>query len=609
MIPPIAPLGARPMPDGRCRFDVWAPNAERVAVHLLEPDATAGLEPLGDGYFGADVDGVEPGRRYRCRLDDAADEPADPASALQPDGVLGPSAVVDPAFGWTDGGWRGLPLERLVFYELHVGTFTPEGTFDAIVPRLDELAALGVTAIELMPVSQFPGERNWGYDGVFPYAVQHSYGGPAGLKRLVDAAHAAGLAVCLDVVLNHLGPEGNVLPRYGPFLTDRYRTPWGPAMNVDAPGSDGVRAFLAGAALRWFEEFHVDALRLDAADQIPDMSAVHFLAELAGRAEALAERLGRPLHLIAESDLNDPRMVTPAAVGGLGMDAQWSDDFHHALHALLTGDRYGYYADFGGTAPLAKAYREPFVIDGVRSAYRGRRHGAPARGIPARRFVVCSQNHDQVGNRVRGDRLAAQAGIERAKLAAGAVLVSPYLPLLFMGEEYAEPAPFPYFTSHESPELADAVRRGRAAEFAAFRWEAEPPDPQAEETFESARLRWEARDDGGHAGVLAFYRELLRLRRELAPLAAGDPGALETARSDQPPVVWVRRASGGEETVACLHFGDADGDLELPFAGPWRVVLDSADARFAGPGPGSLTGRRLRVRPASFVLLKAVADA
>jgi maltooligosyltrehalose trehalohydrolase len=302
-------------------------------------------------------------------------------------------------------------------------------------------------------------------------------------------------------------------------------------------------------------------------------------------------------------------MVTPVAAGGLGMDAQWSDDLHHALHALLTGDRYGYYADFGGTEPLAKAYREPFVIDGARSEYRGRRHGAPARGIAARRFVVCSQNHDQVGNRVRGERLAAQAGLERAKLAAGAVLVSPYLPLLFMGEEYAEPAAFPYFTSHESPELADAVRRGRAAEFAAFRWDAEPPDPQAEGTFLSARLRWDAREEGRHAGVLAFYRELLRLRRDLAPLGTGDPGALETARTDEPPVVWVRRASGGEETVACLHFGDADSDLEVPFCGPWRVVLDSADARFAGPGQGSLAGRRLRVRPASFVLLEAAEDA
>jgi maltooligosyltrehalose trehalohydrolase len=576
---------------------------------LLDPEATAELEPLGDGYFGASVDGVQAGRRYRYRLDDAGEELADPASALQPDGVHGPSEVVDPAFAWTDTAWHGLPLGRFVFYELHTGTFTPEGTFDAIVPRLGELADLGITAIELMPVSQFPGERNWGYDGVFPYSVQGSYGGPGGLKRLVDAAHAAGLAVCLDVVLNHLGPEGNVLPRYGPFLTERYRTPWGPAMNVDDRGSDGVRAFLVGAALRWFEEFHIDALRLDAADQIPDMSALHFLAELSAGAGALAERLGRPLHLIAESDLNDPRMVTPAAAGGLGMDAQWSDDFHHSLHALVTGDRHGYYADFGGTDQLAKAYREPFVLDGGRSAYRERRHGAPARGIPARRFTACSQNHDQVGNRVRGERLASQAGIERAKLAAGAVLYAPYLPLLFMGEEYGEQAPFPYFTSHEDPELAEAVRRGRAAEFAAFRWQGEPPDPQAEDTFASAVLHWNARGEDGHGGVLAYYRELLRLRREHPALAGDDPGAIETARGDDPPVVWVRRVAGDAETLACLHFGDAGCALDLPLAGrPMHVLLDSADARFAGPGAGALDGARLHVEATSFVLLEA-ADA
>jgi maltooligosyltrehalose trehalohydrolase len=577
---------------------VWAPGARRVTVELLDPDRAEDLEASGDGYFGAAVDGVAPGRRYRYRLDDG--EPlADPASGFQPEGVRGASAVADPSFAWTDAEWRGLPLHRLVLYELHVGTFTPEGTFVAIVPRLRELADLGVTAIELMPVAQFPGERNWGYDGVFPYAVQHSYGGPDGLRRLVDAAHAAGLAVCLDVVLNHIGPEGNVLPRYGPYLTDRYRTPWGPAVNVDGPGSDAVRAYLAGGALRWFEEFHVDALRLDAADQIPDRSAVHILAELAVRTGTLAERLGRPLHLIAESDLNDPRMVTPLAAGGLGMDAQWADDFHHSLHALVTGDRHGYYADFGGTAPLAQAFREPFVLDGVRSAYRGRTHGASARGLPPNRFVVCSQNHDQVGNRARGDRLVEQAGVEAAKLAAGAVLTSPYLPLLFMGEEHGEAAPFPYFTSHADPELAAAVRRGRAAEFAAFRWQGEPPDPQAEETFASARLHWDARSEGRHAGVLAWYRELLRLHR------AG-PEVLETVRSDEPPVVWVRRVAGGHESIACLHFGEADRELEIPFARTGLgVALDSADARFAGPGAGSLDHGRLHVRATSFVLLEA----
>jgi maltooligosyltrehalose trehalohydrolase len=605
VIDSLPALGARALPGGGCRFDVWAPGARSVAVELLDPHASAELAPYGDGYFGAAFSDVDPGRCYRYRLDGG--EPlADPASALQPGGVHGPSAVVDPAFPWTDGAWHGVPLRGLVLYELHVGTFTPEGTFDAVIPRLPELAELGVTAIEIMPVSQFSGGRNWGYDGVFPYAVQDTYGGPDGLKRLVDACHAAGLAVVLDVVYNHLGPEGNVLPTYGPVFTDRYRTPWGQAINLDDRGSDGVRALLLGSALRWLDEFHIDGLRLDAVDQLADLSAVHFLAELADRTRALEERIGRRLHLIAESDLNDPRMVVPRAAGGLGMDAQWSGDLHHALHVLLTGEEDGYYADFGGTAPLAKAYREPFVYDGAHSVHRGRRHGAPARGIDGSRFVVFTQTHDQVGNRMQGDRLVHTAGIERAKLAAGAVLLAPYLPLLFMGEEYAEPAPFLYFTSHEDPELADAVRRGRAEEFAAFRWSGEPPDPQAEDTFRRSTLGWEKRASMPHAGVLALYRELLRLRSELAPLRDPDPGRVETVRTEAPPIVGVRRWAGGEQALVVLHFGADEATVDLPFCDrDWRPLLDSADARFAGPGAGVLDGRRLTVRPASFVLLEA----
>jgi maltooligosyltrehalose trehalohydrolase len=585
---------------------VWAPAAERVSVHLLHPDRVEPLHPAGDGYFAGLLAGVGPGRRYAYRLDGGGDLP-DPASALQPEGVEGPSEVVDAAFAWTDGGWRGRPLDELVLYELHVGTFTPEGTFDAIVPRLAALAELGVTALELMPVAQFPGERNWGYDGVFPCAVQHSYGGPAGLKRLVDACHAAGLAVCLDVVHNHLGPEGNVLAHYGPVFTERYRTPWGAAINMDGRGSDGVRALLIGSALRFLDEFHVDALRLDAVDQIADASAVHFLAELADRTRELAERAGRPLHLIAESDLNDPRMVTARAAGGLGMDSQWSGDLHHSLHVLLTGERDGYYADFAGTADLAKAYREAFVYDGARSAFRGRRHGAPAGGMHGRRFVVFSQTHDQVGNRMRGDRLAATAGFEAAKLAAGAVLLAPYVPLLFMGEEYAEAAPFQYFTSHSGAALIEAVRGGRAQEFEAFRWSGEPPDPQSHETFRASALRWEQRTSAAHAQMLALYTELLRLRHELAPLRALDPRGVEVARTDVPPVVWVlRTGAGGEDALLCLHFGREPARLEVPFGAGWRMLLDSADVRFGGPGAGRL-GETLEVQPTSFVLLEGAA--
>jgi maltooligosyltrehalose trehalohydrolase len=600
-------LGATPSGDGKgTRFAVWAPSADRVDVVLLDPDETVALEPRGDGMFAGDAVSAGPGRRYRYRLD-GGDELPDPASALQPEGVFGPSEVVAPWRDWTDTGWRGVPLPDLVLYELHVGTFTQEGTFDAVVPRLVELRELGVTAIELMPVSQFPGARNWGYDGVFPYAVQDSYGGPDGLCRLVDAAHGAGLAVCLDCVYNHLGPEGNVLPRFGPVFTDRYRTPWGQAINMDGPGSDGVRTLLIGSALRFLEEYHVDALRLDAVDQIADASATHFLAELAAAVADAAGRAGRPLHLIAESDLNDPRMITPRAAGGLGMDAQWSGDLHHSLHTLVTGEDTGYYGDFAGrgTRMAARAYREAFAYTGQRSRYRGRRHGASAAGVHGSRFVVFGQNHDQVGNRMLGDRLAQTAGLEAAKLMAGAVLLAPQVPLLFMGEEYAEDAPFPFFTSHAGADLIEAVRRGRAEEFRSFQWAGEPPDPQSEETFRSATLRWGTRGDGAHGQVLDLYRELLRLRRELPPLRDLDPGRLEVTRTDDPAVVWMLRGDPASNTVVvCLHFGNEPRLLDVPFGGAGRVLLDSADARFGGPGTVAASGGAITAAPQSAVVLE-----
>jgi maltooligosyltrehalose trehalohydrolase len=591
--------GARPSGQGATTFGVWAPYAASVDVLLLDPDEVRPLEPAGDGWFGGELEGVEPGRRYRYRLD-GGDEAPDPASAHQPEGVHGPSEVVDPRFAWTDIGWRGVPLDALVLYELHVGTFTPEGTFDAIIPRLPELSALGVTAIELMPVAAFPGSRNWGYDGVFPYAVQTTYGGPDGLRRLVDAAHGAGIGVCLDVVYNHLGPEGNVLHRFGPYFTDRYRTPWGEALNMDGPGSDEVRAYFVDNALRWFEEFHLDALRLDAVDQIADRSAVHFLAQLSAQVAALQERLGRPLHLIAESDANDPRMVTAVEAGGLGMDGQWSDDFHHALHWSLTGEEHGYYADFAGPWALAKAYRDGFVYDGLRSAYRGRRHGAPARSVPGRRLVVYSQNHDQIGNRMSGERLIELAGADSARLAAAAVLLAPFVPMLFMGEEHGETAPFQYFVSHTDPELVEAVRRGRAEEFSSFHWAGDPPDPQSEDTFRRSMVRWESRDSEEGRAMLALYGELAALRGRRPALHTLETGRVETARAAD--VLWVRRFTDGDEALVCLYTGEGEARLDLPFEGPWRVVLDTADERFGGAGAGGLEGA-LHVRSRSAVVM------
>jgi maltooligosyltrehalose trehalohydrolase len=584
--------GARLTSEGGTRFTVWAPMAERVELGLEAPDEIVQMDDAGDGWFAAEVS-AGPGRRYRYVLDGGEALP-DPASGWQPDGVHGSSAVTGD-IAWTDDEWRGTPLNELVLYELHVGTFTPQGTFDAVIPRLADLADLGVTAIEIMPVAEFPGRRNWGYDGVFPYAAQSTYGGPEGLKRLVDAAHEAGIAVFLDVVYNHLGPEGNVLHRYGPYFTDRYRTPWGEAVNMDGPGSDAVRGYFVGNALRWLEEFHVDGLRLDAVQEILDTSATHFLAELSDAVAELSERVGRPLHLIAESDLNDPRMVTARAAGGLAMSAQWTDDFHHTLHRLLTGESDGYYADFGDPGALAKAYRDAFVMDGRRSPFRGRRFGASARGLPGKRFVVYSQNHDQVGNRMLGERLIEVAGADAARVAAVAVLMAPFVPMLFMGEEYGERAPFQYFVSHTDSELVEAVRRGRAREFSSFRWQGDPPDPQSEETFGRSALRWEARDEEDSRAVLDLYRELLRLRRERPALRRLDTGAVETARA--PGATWVRRTADGDEVVLCLYTGTGATELDVPFEGPWEVLVDTA-------GDAAL-GERLALSGRSAVVLGA----
>src|SRR5439155_13390119 len=439
-------LGTTYLGSGRCHFLVWAPTAERVELQIVSSgDRCVPLERVGRGYHRAVVDNVEPGILYRFRLNGQKERP-DPASRYQPEGVHGPSQVVDlSTFPWNDGHWSGLKLEDYVVYELHVGTFTAEGTFDAIVPRLDELRLLGVTAVELMPVAQFPGNRNWGYDGVYPFAVQNSYGGPGELKRLVNACHQTGLAVVLDVVYNHLGPEGNYLDEFGHYFSESYKTPWGRALNFDGPYSDEVARFFIENALSWFADFHIDALRLDAIHGIVDINARPFLAILSDAVHELAQKLDRRCYLIAESDLNDVKVLQATGLCGFGMDAQWSDDFHHALHTLLTKEQRGYYLDFGGIECLEKAYREGFVYSGQHSRHRARRHGNSSRSISAHRFVVCAQNHDQVGNRMFGDRLSALVSYERLKLAAGVVILSPFLPLLFMGEEYGEISPFQYF--------------------------------------------------------------------------------------------------------------------------------------------------------------------
>ncbi|HLD48056.1 MAG TPA: malto-oligosyltrehalose trehalohydrolase [Desulfobaccales bacterium] len=604
-------LGATYLGDGRCRFLVWAPLAEQVELHLVSPrEEMVPLKRGERGYASAVVDGVEPGSRYFYRLHGQQDFP-DPASRFQPQGVHGPSQVVQPGFSWDDGQWSGLPLSDYVIYELHVGTFTPEGTFDAIIPYLDELKELGLTALELMPVAQFPGGRNWGYDGVYPFAVQNSYGGPEGLKRLVNACHQRGLAVVLDVVYNHLGPEGNYLANYGPYFTQRYRTPWGPALNFDGPDSDEVRRFFIDNALFWSSEYHIDALRLDALHAIVDLSPQPFLAELAATVRRTREGWNRKFYLMAESDLNDVRLVRSTDLGGYGLDAHWNDDFHHALHTLLTGEQTGYYADFGRLEQLAKAWREGFIYSGEYSPYRRRRHGSSSRDIAAERLVVFGQNHDQIGNRLGGERLSQLVSFEAVKLAAGVVLLSPCLPLLFMGEEYGEVAPFWYFVSHSDPALIEAVRKGRQEEFAAFQWPGEPPDPLDEATFARARLDHRLRREGEHRVLRDFYREALRLRQELKLLTGLGRQDRDVQAYEQEKVLRVRM--NGELAQGLILFSFGPEPLDMSFfwpEGAWHRELDSADRRWGGPGsetPPAIQGHNdilLRLPPRSLTVYR-----
>ena len=602
-------VGATPLTSGDWKFAVWAPHHEKVELHLLNAEtAFHKMERNAMGYHTATVAGVPTGARYLLRLDGELERP-DPASRFQPEGVHGPSQVVDlRGFSWTDAGWKGFALEDSVFYELHVGAFTREGAFASLTSRLDELAELGVNTLELMPIAQFPGTRNWGYDGAYPYAVQNSYGSPRDLQALVDAAHARGLAVALDVVYNHLGPEGNYLADFGPYFTDNYRTPWGAALNFDGAYSDEVRQFFIQNALYWLENFHIDAFRLDAIHGIFDASAVPFLAELATEVAALSSRVGRKLHLIAESDLNDARTMRPTGDGGLGMDAQWSDDFHHSVHTLLTGEKSGYYEDFGELCHLTTTLKRGWCYAGNYSRHRRRKHGNAAPKTSASRFVVCAQNHDQVGNRAIGDRLSRLVTFESLKLAAGITLLSSFTPLLFMGEEYGETAPFQYFTSHGDRELGEAVRRGRNEEFRAFGWEGDLPDPQAESTFQASKLNRALATEEPHHTLQRFYQRILRLRRDwdLGRLAQISVTQLESAKALA--VVYGRHSPA---LAMLFHFGDANTQVIPCFAtGRWEKRVDSADLEWLGPGacaPSTLdTGATAEITmpPRSFLVFE-----
>ena len=587
MIPILQKIGAS-FHDQSTEFIVWAPLHDRVALVLTTPAGTIhdtetihDMDKDGGGYWRATLP-VTPGTRYGYRLGGKPETLPDPASLSQPDGVHGPSMVIDSrSFTWDDTDWKGLPLSNKVIYELHTGTFSPTHDFNGIVQKLDYLRELGINSIELMPLAQCPGDRNWGYDGVYPFAIQHSYGGIAGFQRLVNAAHAMGIAIIVDTVYNHLGPEGNYLPLYGPYFTDKYKTPWGNALNFDDAWCDGTRNFFLQNAAFWLEDLHVDALRLDAVHAIFDRSAIPFLQQLKELATEISQRTGSKKELIAEIDLNDPRYINPPAKGGYGLDGQWIDEFHHALHTALTGDTSGYYADFGGISHLEKAFRNTYVYNGAWSKYRHRHFGGQADNNAYDQFVVFSQNHDHIGNRPRGTRPGNDLTFEQQKLAAATVLLSPYTPLLFMGEEYDERNPFQYFVSFSDPALIDAVREGRAREFSHFADGQPLPDPQSQTTFDRSVLSWQIEAPG--ATLLRFYTALIRFRQTRPALQGRnrDTMIVHPATGQTLP---IERRILNDHLFIWLHFGAQPVSLRNITWKHLHRVFDSADTLWGGPG-------------------------
>ena len=601
-------IGTKYYQNGNCEFTVWAPCSKGIILDIIYPHShRVAMEKGEDGYWHILVNNIHPSSKYFYLLENSRQRP-DPASFFQPEGVHGPSVVVDHTrYQWEDQIWEGIPLQTMIIYELHVGTFTPEGTLEAIIPRLQDMRFLGINTIEMMPVAQFPGERNWGYDGTYPFAVQNSYGGPDALKNFVNACHKQDIAVILDVVYNHLGPEGNYLEEFGPYFTDHYKTPWGKAINFDGADSDGVRNFFTQNALYWFQVFHIDGLRLDAIHGIYDKGAKHILEELSEEVEKFSSYQGRKHYLIAESDLNNPRIIRPREKGGYGIDAQWCDDFHHSLHSLLTREKEGYYVDFGTIGNLKKSFEQGFVLSGNYSSYRKRRHGASPEGLSAQQFIVFSQNHDQVGNRKFGERLSILVDFERLKLAAGAVFVSSYIPLMFMGEEYGEDTPFHYFVSHSDPELIKAVREGRKKEFKSFTWNQEPPDPQSIETFLGSKVKWEKRFEEKHRVLLGFYQRLIALRKKIPALHNNNKNSLNISTIEDKKVIFIHRWHGDSHIWSLLNFNEQKTSVLLNIPeGTWIKRLDSSAQKWLGPGsfiPEKITEKKaLTFEPFSFIL-------
>jgi maltooligosyltrehalose trehalohydrolase len=565
---------------GQTTIGVWAPSSKEVRVHVENGDVID-LKEAGFGFWSANTEKIKDGTLYKVALDQESALP-DPASRFQPQGVHGYSQAIDLSkHNWSDQQWHNLALEDYLIYELHVGTFTSDGTFDGVVGKLDHLIELGVNAIEIMPVAQFPGERNWGYDGVFPFAVQASYGGPRALQRLVDACHRKGIAVILDVVYNHVGPEGNYLESYGPFFTDKYHTPWGKAINVDDAYCDGVRQFILENMRMWFRDFHIDALRLDAVHAIKDYGAKHILAAMREQLDELSAVSGKPYYLIGECDLNDVRYITPVNEGGYGLHAQWIDEFHHALRVTVGEPRNGYYADFEPLIHLAKSFRDAYVYDGTYSPHRKKTFGNKASEASGSQFVVFSQNHDQIGNRMLGERSSALYSEGLQKVMATAVLASPYIPMLFMGEEYGEKKPFLYFVSHTDEELAEAVRKGRRAEFKDFHGEEEAPDPMAVATYEQSKLNWSALDESNHREIFTFYKRLIQLRKKYEAWHRLDRKHINVEVCSDSGVLLLNRWSDRESLFFYFNFSDKiqerkDHFLQYPSA----KIFDTSDSRF-----------------------------
>jgi len=585
--------------NGRCEFVLWAPEKNRIQLRIVSPEKRVlEMSAAGGGYWTAVGEEIKPGFRYLYAIDGREERP-DPCSFYQPEGVHAASCVVDhTAFMWKDAGFKQAALKDAVIYEMHCGAFTNEGTFYSAESRLEALKELGVTHVEIMPVAAFPGKRNWGYDGVYPYAVQESYGGPEALKYFVNACHQRGLAVILDVVYNHLGPEGNYTSRFAPYFTPRYNTPWGWAFNYDSENCGGVREFVINNAIYWLEMFHIDALRLDAVHAIFDNGAKHILAEMNEKVSSFNARKNRDCLLIAESDLNDVRIVNPPEKGGFGLAAQWADDFHHSVHTALTQERHGYYMDFEGAADAARVLGTPFLYDWKYSAARKRMHGSDASEIDPGKFIVCSQNHDQVGNRMLGERLITLAGFEAAKLAAAFTILSPYVPLIFMGEEYGEEAPFLYFTDHSDRQLAENVRKGRKAEFKAFVSSGEPPDPQAVETFTRSIAKGAEKYGKKSVAMSRFYRKIIGLR------AAGFKLERKKAFEDA-GLVTAGLMNGG---IAFFNFSHEDRVVKAcaEHCGLVRII-DSSETEWMGPGSGCPAkigeDTEIRVNAKSAVLL------